>query len=235
MPFKDIATADSIFLRKVPPSSDSDARTALRRSAKVSVGLIAAAEGLEKDPLSNAIALMSLTDAIAKNGALLTRAIRLAVTVNGDEGDDTLKQLKDFDPAMIFLNIAPHVSTLHASRLVFELIKSEGFETSVIHHYQTGDDDSNDLALEIGTRIGSLLVDGLGDGVMVEEVGGQNTFILDFLIKASFSLLQGCCRRSTKTEFVSCPFCGRTLFGLQETTAKSTEETGHLPGVTVAT
>jgi (E)-4-hydroxy-3-methylbut-2-enyl-diphosphate synthase len=70
---------------------------------------------------------------------------------------------------------------------------------------------------------------------MVEEVGGQNTFTLDFLRKVSFSLLQGCRMRSTKTEFVSCPFCGRTLFGLQETTAKSTEETGHLPGVTVAT
>jgi len=234
MPFKDIATADSIFLRNVPPSSDSDARTALRRLAEVSVGLIAPAEELEKDPLPNAIALMSLTDAIAKKGALPTGAIRLAVTVNGDEGDDALKQLKDLDPAMIFLNIAPHISTLHASRLVFELIKSEGIETSVIHHYQTGADDSNDLALEIGTRIGSLLVDGLGDGVMVEEVGGQNTFTLDFLRKVSFSLLQGCRMRSTKTEFVSCPSCGRTLFDLQETTAKITEETGHLPGVTVA-
>lgn len=234
MPFKDIATADSIFLRKVPPSTDSDARTALRRLAEVSVGLVAPAEELEKDPLPNAIALMSLTDAIAKKGELPAGAIRLAVTVNGDEGDDALKQLKSLDPAMIFLNIAPHISTLHASRLVFELIKSEGIETSVIHHYETSADDSNDLALEIGTRIGSLLVDGLGDGVMVEEIGGQNTFTLDFLRKVSFSLLQGCRMRSTKTEFVSCPSCGRTLFDLQETTAKITEETGHLPGVTVA-
>jgi len=234
MPFKDIATADSIFLRKVPPSTDSDARTALRRLAEVSVGLVAPAEELEKDPLPNAIALMSLTDAIAKKGQLPAGAIRLAVTVNGDEGDDALKQLKSLDPAMIFLNIAPHISTLHASRLVFELIKSEGIETSVIHHYETSADDSNDLALEIGTRIGSLLVDGLGDGVMVEEIGGQNTFTLDFLRKVSFSLLQGCRMRSTKTEFVSCPSCGRTLFDLQETTAKITEETGHLPGVTVA-
>ena len=40
--------------------------------------------------------------------------------------------------------------------------------------------------------------------------------------------------RSTKTEFVSCPSCGRTLFDLQETTAQISEATGHLPGVTVA-
>lgn len=234
MPFKDIATSDSIFLRKVPPSTDSDGRTALRRLAEVTVGLIAPLAELEKDPLPNSIALMSLTEAIARKGELPTGAIRLAVSVNGDEDDAELKQIKSLDPAMIFLNTAPHVSSLHAARRVFELIKAEGIETSVIHHYETDTDDSNHLALEIGTRIGCLLADGMGDGVMVEEVSGQKSFTLDFLRKSSFSLLQGCRMRSTKTEFVSCPSCGRTLFDLQETTAKITEATGHLPGVTVA-
>ena len=234
MPFKDIATSDSIFLRKVPPSTDSDGRTALRRLAEVTVGLIAPLAELEKDPLPNSIALMSLTEAIARKGELPTGAIRLAVSVNGDEDDAELKQIKSLDPAMIFLNTAPHVSSLHAARRVFELIKAEGIETSVIHHYETDTDDSNHLALEIGTRIGCLLADGMGDGVMVEEVSGKNSFTLDFLRKSSFSLLQGCRMRSTKTEFVSCPSCGRTLFDLQETTAKITEATGHLPGVTVA-
>ena len=233
-PFKDIATSDSIFMRKVPPTSDSAARTALRRLAEVSVGLIAPAEELEKDPLPNAIALMSLEDAIAKNGELPTGAIRLAVSVNGDEDDDTIKKIKDLDPAMVFLNVAPHVSTLHASRRIFEILKAEGLQTSVIHHYVTSADASDELALEIGTRIGSLLVDGNGDGVMVEEVEGKSVFALDMLRKISFSLLQGCRMRSVKTEFVSCPSCGRTLFDLQETTAKITESTGHLPGVTVA-
>jgi (E)-4-hydroxy-3-methylbut-2-enyl-diphosphate synthase len=234
MPFKDIATSDSIFLRKVPPSTDSDGRTALRRLAEVTVGLIAPLAELEKDPLPNSIALMSLTEAIARKGELPTGAIRLAVSVNGDEDDAELKQIKSLDPAMIFLNTAPHVSSLHAARRVFELIKAEGIETSVIHHYETDTDDSNHLALEIGTRIGCLLADGMGDGVMVEEVSGKKSFTLDFLRKSSFSLLQGCRMRSTKTEFVSCPSCGRTLFDLQETTAKITEATGHLPGVTVA-
>ena len=68
MPFKDIATADSIFLRDVPPSTDTDARTALRRLAEVSVGLIAPVEQLEKDPLPNSIAYMTLDDAIARKG-----------------------------------------------------------------------------------------------------------------------------------------------------------------------
>lgn len=234
MPFKDIATSDSIFLRTVPPSTDGDARTALRRLAEVSVGLIAPASELEKDPLPNAIALMDLDEAIAKNGELPAGAIRLAVEVHGNEEEDTIKKIKDLDPAMIFLNIDPSVSTLHASRRVFEILKAEDIQTSVIHHYITSSEDSNELALEIGTRIGSLLTDGLGDGVMVEEAEGKSSFTLDFLRKSSFSLLQGCRMRSTKTEFVSCPSCGRTLFDLQETTAKITESTGHLPGVTVA-
>jgi len=51
MPFKDIATTDSILLRKVPPSSDTDARTAIRRLVEVSMGVIVPAEELEKDPL----------------------------------------------------------------------------------------------------------------------------------------------------------------------------------------
>lgn len=234
MPFKDIATSDSIYLPTVPPTSDTDARTALRRLAEVSVGLIAPVSELEKDPLPNAIALMDLEDAIAKKGELPTGAIRLAVSVNGDEDDDVLKQIKTLDPAMIFLNTKPTISNLHGSRRVFEVLKSEGIETSVIHHYQTTAEDSNELALEIGTRIGALLVDGAGDGVMVEDATGKNKFSLDFLRKTSFSLLQGCRMRSVKTEFVSCPSCGRTLFDLQETTAKITEATGHLPGVTVA-
>lgn len=234
MPFKDIATADSIFMRTVPPSSNSDARTALRRMSEVSVGLIAPAAELEKDPLPNSVALMTLEEAVAKKGELPLGAIRLAVELDGDEDEDLLKELKALDPAMIFVCIKPTVSNLHASRRIFEFLGSEDIKTSVIHHYKTSDSDSNELALQIGTRVGSLLTDGLGDGVMVEQVGEEKAFTLDFIRKTSFSLLQGCRMRSTKTEFVSCPSCGRTLFDLQETTAKITEETGHLPGVTVA-
>jgi (E)-4-hydroxy-3-methylbut-2-enyl-diphosphate synthase len=133
---------------------------------------------------------------------------------------------------MIFLDVDPNISKLHASRRVFEIFEAAEIETSVIHHYRSATDDTNELALSVGTSVGSLLTDGNGDGLMIEQE--SDTFALDFLRKTSFSLLQGCRMRSTKTEFVSCPSCGRTLFDLQETTAKITESTGHLPGVTVA-
>lgn len=73
MPFKDIATSDSILLRNIPPSSDTAARTAIRRLAEVNVGIIVPADELEKDPLPNAIALMDLEEAIAKNGKVSLR------------------------------------------------------------------------------------------------------------------------------------------------------------------
>ena len=82
-------------------------------------------------------------------------------------------------------------------------------------------------------QVGGLLCDGLGDGVLLEPQAGAD-FDLEMMRTTSFGLLQGSRMRSTKTEFVSCPSCGRTLFDLQEVTAQISERTGHLPGVTIA-
>jgi (E)-4-hydroxy-3-methylbut-2-enyl-diphosphate synthase len=68
MPFKDIATSDSIFMRTLPGSDDVDARAALRRMMEVGTGVIVPAEELERNPLENAVALVSLNDAVASNG-----------------------------------------------------------------------------------------------------------------------------------------------------------------------
>uniref|UniRef100_A0A6U9XWI6 4-hydroxy-3-methylbut-2-en-1-yl diphosphate synthase (ferredoxin), chloroplastic n=1 Tax=Pseudo-nitzschia australis TaxID=44445 RepID=A0A6U9XWI6_9STRA len=234
MPFKDIATSDSIYLPTVPPSSDTDARTALRRLLEVSMGVIVPAAELEKDPLPNAVALVSLQEAIASDGNLPEGAIRLAVTLDGNEEEEEILKIKELNPIMCILKPAEGISHLHSSRRIFEIFNANDIETSVIHHFTTATDDSNELALQIGTQIGSLLTDGNGDGIMVEQVGDEASFSVDFVRRTSFSLLQGARLRNTKTEFVSCPSCGRTLFDLQETTADIQEATGHLPGVTIA-
>eukprot|EP00542_Grammatophora_oceanica_P018425 CAMPEP_0194032052 /NCGR_PEP_ID=MMETSP0009_2-20130614/5082_1 /TAXON_ID=210454 /ORGANISM="Grammatophora oceanica, Strain CCMP 410" /LENGTH=651 /DNA_ID=CAMNT_0038672373 /DNA_START=283 /DNA_END=2238 /DNA_ORIENTATION=+ len=232
MPFKDIATTDSIFMRTLPPSTNTEARAAIRRLIEVNMGVIVPAAELEKDPLPNAVALFSLAE--AADAKLPTGAMRMAIEIDGTEDDETIASIKDLAPAFAFLKPDASVSHLHASRRVFEIFKSNEIETAVIHHFVTDTDDSNELALQMGTQIGALLNDGNGDGVMCEQVGDENPFSVDFLRKTSFSLLQGSRMRSTKTEFVSCPSCGRTLFDLQTTTARIQEATGHLPGVTVA-
>jgi (E)-4-hydroxy-3-methylbut-2-enyl-diphosphate synthase len=234
MPFKDIATSDSIFLRTSPPTSDSAARKTLRRLQDVNVGVVVPVESLEKDPLQNAVALMDIEDAIARNGKLPEGAIRIAVTVSGNEDEDTILAIKSLNPVMVFLSVPEGLSTLHASRRFFEILKKHDISTPVIHLFHTALDDPYELALQMGTKVGSLLVDGNGDGVLVEPTSENTGLSVDFLRRTSFGLLQGSRMRNTKTEFVSCPSCGRTLFDLQETTAKITTATGHLPGVTVA-
>jgi (E)-4-hydroxy-3-methylbut-2-enyl-diphosphate synthase len=158
----------------------------------------------------------------------------LAVEINGGEDEETLAKIKDMDVAFCFLKPNEDLSHLHASRRVFEIFKKNDINLAVIHHFVTDTDDSNELALQLGTQVGSLLTDGDGDGVLIEQTGDTKPFSVDFLRRTSFSLLQGSRMRNTKTEFVSCPSCGRTLFDLQETTASIQEATGHLPGVTIA-
>mmetsp|Transcript_24195 Transcript_24195/g.67090 ORF Transcript_24195/g.67090 Transcript_24195/m.67090 type:complete len:750 (+) Transcript_24195:89-2338(+) len=234
MPFKDIATSDSIFMRTIPPSSDTAARTAIRRLIEVSVGVIVPAAELEKDPLPNAVALMSLKEALAKNGELPTGSIRMAISIDGSESEDDLATVKDLDPMTVLISPSSDLSPLHSTRRVFEIFKKNDITANVIHHYVASTKDTNELALQMGTKVGAHLTDGNGDGILVEPVGDAESLSLDVLRRTSFGLLQGSRMRSTKTEFVSCPSCGRTLFDLQDTTAAIQEATGHLPGVTIA-
>jgi (E)-4-hydroxy-3-methylbut-2-enyl-diphosphate synthase len=158
----------------------------------------------------------------------------MAIELNGDEDEETILKLKDLNPSFCMLKPKADISHLHSSRRIFRILNDNEINLSVIHHFTTETDDSDELALELGTKIGSLLTDGNGDGVMIEQTGSKQAFAVDFVRQTSFSLLQGSRMRNTKTEFVSCPSCGRTLFDLQDTTALITDATGHLPGVTVA-
>ncbi|XP_058087521.1 uncharacterized protein LOC131234605 [Magnolia sinica] len=87
-----------------------------------------------------------------------------------------------------------------------------------------------DVIIGASSNDGTLLVDGLGDGVFLEALGQD----FNFLRNTSFNLLQGCRMRNTKTEYISCPSCGRTLFDLQEISAEIREKTAHLPVVSIA-
>lgn len=90
--------------------------------------------------------------------------------------------------------------------------------------------DEDDIVIRASAEFGSLFVDGLGEGVLWDAEG----LTKDLLRESSFNLLQASRMRVSKTEFISCPSCGRTLFNLQKTTATIQERTGHLPGVRIA-
>ena len=84
--------------------------------------------------------------------------------------------------------------------------------------------------LHASTDIGALFLDGFGDGIWIEQnncTSPKNTNT------TSFGILQATRTRISKTEYISCPSCGRTLFDLQETTAKIRNRTDHLKGVKI--
>jgi (E)-4-hydroxy-3-methylbut-2-enyl-diphosphate synthase len=93
--------------------------------------------------------------------------------------------------------------------------------------------------LYAATDVGGLLLDGLGDGVLLstdllpERSKEEWLTTLDQLNQLGFGILQAARTRMSKTEYISCPSCGRTLFDLQETTAMIRKRTDHLKGVKI--
>ncbi|MDP3582103.1 MAG: flavodoxin-dependent (E)-4-hydroxy-3-methylbut-2-enyl-diphosphate synthase, partial [Ignavibacteria bacterium] len=83
--------------------------------------------------------------------------------------------------------------------------------------------------LNASTDLGALLIDGLGDGVWIESNLPKN-----FINRTLFGILQACRTRISKTEYISCPSCGRTLFDLVEVTNKIRKRTEHLKGIKIA-
>ncbi len=89
--------------------------------------------------------------------------------------------------------------------------------------------DTERTQLYASADAGALLIDGLGDGIWLES----ETTVPRRLNALSFGILQATRTRISKTEYISCPSCGRTLFDLQETTAKIRSRTDHLKGVKI--
>ncbi len=98
-----------------------------------------------------------------------------------------------------------------------------------IHIHAPHFQDTESRLLEASVLIGSLLCDGTGDSVELETQFGPEKDL-----RLSYDILQGAGSRVTKTEFVSCPSCGRTLFDLQSTTERIKSKTWHLKGVKIA-
>ncbi|KAI0510216.1 hypothetical protein KFK09_010817 [Dendrobium nobile] len=235
MPFKDLATVDSILLKEVPPVDDADARLALKRLIDISMGILVPLSEQLTRPLQNAIVLVNLKELSTGAYKLLPEGTRLAVTVRGDERYEELDILMKVADITMLLQCLPYseekVGRVHSSRRLFEYLQENSLNFPVIHHLQFPDGtERDDLVIGAGSEAGALLVDGLGDGILIEAQDHD----FDFLRDTSFNLLQGCRMRNTKTEYVSCPSCGRTLFDLQDISAQIREKTSHLPGVSIA-
>jgi len=235
MPFKDVASSDSVVVTEAAALGDAAAVKILKRLQTAGVGVVASADALRATPFEGAVALRDCGDDRDVPGA---RAA--AVRLSGGETDAEIAAAAASDAAFFVVDVdAARLSRVHGGRRVVHHLKANGATAPAV--LRLGYDAQQAKApgssalrkdlfiLRMGMDGGSLLVDGLAEGVLVDA-----PFDVDFLRTASFGLLQGSRMRNVKTEFVSCPSCGRTLFDLQEVTAQIAERTGHLPGVTIA-
>lgn len=119
----------------------------------------------------------------------------------------------------------PFILLEEGGREFFEWLKMKQMDIPVVL-FAKYDHPPEDVVILASMELGSLLIDGCGEGVCIVSPNQTKDFGLN--------LLQVCRLTSFKTDFIACPGCGRTLFELQSVTNRIKEKTGHLPGVKIA-
>ncbi len=143
-----------------------------------------------------------------------------------DEPPSSWDIIARWQPAAILLG--PTQNRLHASRRFFEWLQERALTIPVVLYYDY-DCSQEDFVIRAGAECGAMLCDGLGDGVCLD-----GPYPRYFLRTFSFTVLQSARMRTVRTDFISCPSCGRTLFNLQDVTARIRARTAHLAGVKIA-
>jgi len=146
-----------------------------------------------------------------------------------DISDEFITRLNADSTAVLLIDTYNDHGLAEQRRLFVELINRRCHVPVVIGRAYA-DLTSDQLQLYSATDLGGLLIDGLGDGVFIaaEHCGSDK-----MINETAFGILQATRTRISKTEYISCPSCGRTLFDLQETTAKIRSRTSHLKGIKI--
>jgi (E)-4-hydroxy-3-methylbut-2-enyl-diphosphate synthase len=171
---------------------------------------------------------------------------------------DDLIWLEKFEngPTSVFCFSSENKNAMQSVRRMFIELEERKIKNPVVLITDSNWQTTDEHLIHYATETGGLLLDGFGDGICLgmtrksyEEqearhkaqgtnVSGRNYLsnlsVEQFINNTSFGILQATRTRISKTEYISCPSCGRTLFDLQETTAKIRARTNHLKGVKIA-
>ncbi|GHN02797.1 4-hydroxy-3-methylbut-2-en-1-yl diphosphate synthase (flavodoxin) [Cytophagales bacterium WSM2-2] len=146
-----------------------------------------------------------------------------------DLSGELISKLRSDATAVIILNTSNDHGLAEQRRFFVELIENDCMAPVIISRtYKSLSVEQ--LQLCAATDAGGLLIDGLGDGVFIRAENCASDKIIN---ETAFNILQATRTRISKTEYISCPSCGRTLFDLQETTAKIRFRTSHLKGIKI--
>ena len=166
-----------------------------------------------------------------------------------DLSEEIISKIKNDKSVVLILETQNLAGMAEQRRSFFELIENE-ITNPVILKRDYANIAFEDLQLYSSTDLGSLLIDGFGDGVWLSvdnfksEPEKSGTYVKSFIKNSEskekivnrllFNILQAARLRISKTEYIACPSCGRTLFDLQETTEMIRKRTEHLKGVKIA-
>ncbi|HMU08636.1 MAG TPA: (E)-4-hydroxy-3-methylbut-2-enyl-diphosphate synthase [Ferruginibacter sp.] len=152
------------------------------------------------------------------------------------------------DTKAVFCLSSTNTNALQSIRRMFIELQVRGIKNPVVLITDSGGQTPDEHLIHFATETGGLFLDGFGDGIclgynsraQMETIKASGRTYLEvkdiyqFTNNTAFSILQAARTRISKTEYISCPSCGRTLFDLQETTAKIRAVTNHLKGVKIA-
>ncbi len=152
------------------------------------------------------------------------------VSITAAEGLALSKYLKALhDQSLVFVVQTDNDHAMAAIRRTLFEWKVKGIKTPVLFKREYRDKEIEEMTLDASSDIGPLFLDGFGQGIWFSSESSS----LNAINSIAFGILQATRTRITKTEYISCPSCGRTLFDLQETTAKIRAKTNHLKGIKI--
>ena len=143
--------------------------------------------------------------------------------------EQLIEHIGNLHPHDVLVLTSVYDNSVQWLRWAFMKLKQANKKNPVIFKLSMETDNEETFQLEAGVKAGSLFVDGLGDGIWIDAPNQPKTVVNS----TSFGVLQATRLRTSKTEYISCPSCGRTLFDLQETTANIRSRTSHLKGLKI--
>ncbi|MBP7358565.1 MAG: 4-hydroxy-3-methylbut-2-en-1-yl diphosphate synthase [Prevotella sp.] len=157
--------------------------------------------------------------------------LKFLVLQFGAPSDEYLPCLKHH-PEIVVVCVSNHQNRLGDQRALVHEFMSNGIQNPVIfcQMYRHSHEEKSDFQLEAAADMGALMFDGLTDGIWLMNDGDLCT---EDINATAFGILQAARLRTSKTEYISCPGCGRTLYDLQKTIARIKESTKDMKGLKI--
>jgi (E)-4-hydroxy-3-methylbut-2-enyl-diphosphate synthase len=154
--------------------------------------------------------------------------VRFVQLTYRDLTEEMVGQLKAAENIVVILS-SDHANPVGDMRAFFHTLLNNDCKVPVILYRKYVDDDKENFQVSAAADLGVLFIDGFGDGIWLENPMLSD----DDVVSTAFGILQASRVRTSKTEYISCPGCGRTLFDLQTTIAKIKAATKHLTGLKI--